>query len=55
MIRIINNTDIDFRRLLKLYETDLNKVKGSNIESIVFDNCGMMVFGNDSLLLEVNE
>jgi hypothetical protein len=53
MIRIINNTDIDFRRLLVLYSKELALVKGLGIECIVFHSNRMTVFGIDKLILEV--
>lgn len=54
-IRIINNTDLDFRRLLLLWSKEINTVKSKGIECIVFDPCKLTVFGIDSLLLEVAE
>ena len=53
MIRIINNTDIDFRRLLVLYSKEINSVKSQGIECIVFNSCSVSIFGLDCLLLEV--
>jgi hypothetical protein len=53
MIRIINNTDIDFRRLLALYSKELSSLK--NIECIVFEPNKIVVWGIDELLLEIVE
>lgn len=55
MIRIINNTDQDYRRLLVLFEKELNLIKEKNIELIVFDSCAMTVWGIDEILLEVRD
>jgi hypothetical protein len=55
MIRVINNTDLAVARLLVLYKPELDTVKHLNIESIVFDDCRMMVFGIDCILLEIDE
>ena len=55
MIRIINNTDLNVNRLLALYKLELDTVKHLNIESIVFDNCKLTVFGIDCILLELDE
>ena len=55
MIRIINNTDVDFRRLLVLYRAELDQVRSKNIEAIVFNPNGMDVFGIDELLLTVRD
>ena len=52
MIRIINNTDQNFRRLLYLYEPEINKVKNKDIECIVFDPCKITIWGIDKILLE---
>lgn len=52
MIRIINNTDQNFRRLLYLYEPEINKVKNNEIECIVFEPCKITIWGIDKLLLE---
>jgi hypothetical protein len=53
MIRIINNTDQDFRRLLVLYSKEIDSVKSQGIECIVFNSCSVSIFGIDCLLLEV--
>lgn len=53
---IINNTDLNVWRLLSLYETELLKVKSETIGVIVFCNCRMLVYDQDSrLVLDVNE
>jgi len=55
MIRIINNTDQNFRRLLSLYSKELNQVKNQDIECIVFDSCKITIYGIDKVLLEVDD
>lgn len=54
-IIVHNNTDQSIQRLLVLYKPELDTVKHLNIVSITFDSCRMMVFGEDCILLEVDE
>lgn len=54
-IIVHNNTDLHVNRLLVLYKPELDTVKHLNIVSITFDTCSMTVFGEDCILLEVNE
>lgn len=56
IIRIINNTKIDFKTLLKHYVNELNPIEQKDIATIVFDPSTMIVFGVDqSILLEVRD
>lgn len=52
MIRIINNTDLAFTRLMVLYSKEINSVSAGSIESIVFDPCKITIWGVDKILLE---
>lgn len=54
MIRIINNTDQYIERLLVLYAPELKAIKGQPVESIVFDNSKMTVWGIDHIILEIS-
>jgi hypothetical protein len=53
---IINNTDLNVWRLLKLYEAELDTIKSDKIGVIIFSTCRCIVYDQDSkLMLDVNE
>jgi hypothetical protein len=52
MVRIMNNTDIAFTRLMVLYAKEISSVPVGAIESIVFDHCKITIWGVNKILLE---